>query len=315
MPPWSTPPAPMMSCSRSATAWSCTTRRLADAGRAGDYGSGAADARKKPEATDSTDEHKDTRAESRRRTPTSLPGAGRDSTGIVTFLVGVLIAAYLFLTNPDPKSFEAYNFINTGLCLWVPLMTILFVLRQEPSQFGLARGDRKLGLKWALIAWAVMLLPVVYFAHRADVQELLPERTAALLDLTGFGNTTVFDGLHVNLKALLYYELAMGFYMFCWEFFFRGFLLFGLQKSPLGTWGAVIVQALLFMLLHWAWKTTITRLSRAGSAVGAAGRPDPGRPCHSHALVHLRLSGALGDFADSGPVLAGPVYISSFWVK
>ena len=44
----------------------------------------------------------------------------------------------------------------------------------------------------------------------------------------------------------------MGFYMFCWEFFFRGFLLFGLQKSRLGSWGAVIVQALLFALLHWS---------------------------------------------------------------
>ena len=44
----------------------------------------------------------------------------------------------------------------------------------------------------------------------------------------------------------------MGFYMFCWEFFFRGFLLFGLQKSRSGSWGAVILQALPFTLLHWS---------------------------------------------------------------
>ncbi len=195
-----------------------------------------------------------TRAPKASQESDKMAGRGQNSTGIVTFLVGALIAAYLFLTNPDPKPFEAYNFINTGLCLWVPLMVILFGLKQEPGQFGLARGDRKLGLKWALIAWAVMLLPVVYFAHRADVQSYYLNGRLRYWDLTGFGNTTVFDSLRVNLKALLYYELAMGFYMFCWEFFFRGFLLFGLQKSPLGTWGAVIVQALLFMLLHWAWK-------------------------------------------------------------
>jgi len=69
--------------------------------------------------------------------------------------------------------------------------------------------------------------------------------------LAGVG--PVFFMQHVNLKALLYYELAMGFYMFCWEFFFRGFLLFGLQKSILKTWGAVIVQALIFALLHWSY--------------------------------------------------------------
>ncbi len=181
-------------------------------------------------------------------------GAGRKdgaSTGIVTFAVGVVIAAYLFLTNPDPKSFEAYNFINTGLCLWVPLMTILFGLRQEPSQFGLTRGDRRLGLKWVLIAWVGMILPLVYYSHLAAARQFYLQGRLENSYLSGLG--VVFDGLRVNYKALVYFELATGFYMFCWEFFFRGFLLFGLQKTFLRTWGAVIVQALLFMLLHWVW--------------------------------------------------------------
>ena len=176
---------------------------------------------------------------------------GGGPTALITFLVGAAIVAYLFLTNPDPKSFEAYNFINTGLCLWLPLLVILFVLRQEPNQFGLTRGDQRFGLKWALIAWIAMILPIVYFAHRADVQQYYLHGRLSTWELSGVG--FVFnDGNRVNLKALLYYELGMGFYMFCWEFFFRGFLLFGLQKSRLGAWGAVIVQALLFMLIHWS---------------------------------------------------------------
>ncbi|MDQ2686514.1 MAG: CPBP family intramembrane metalloprotease [Armatimonadota bacterium] len=178
-------------------------------------------------------------------------GKGGGPTALVTFLVGAAIVAYLFFTNPDPKSFEAYNFINTGLCLWLPLLVILFALRQEPSQFGLTRGDQRFGLKWALIAWIAMILPIVYFAHRADVQQYYLQGRLRTWELSGVGY--VFnDGNRVNLKALLYYELGMGFYMFCWEFFFRGFLLFGLQKSRLGAWGAIIVQALLFMLIHWS---------------------------------------------------------------
>jgi len=174
------------------------------------------------------------------------------STGIVVFLLGALIVAYLFVTNADAKSFETYNFINMGLCLWLPLFTVLLVLRQEPDQFGLTRGDWKLGQKWALWAWVAMLLPVAYFAHRADVQSYYLQGRLSCWALAGLG--VVFDGVRVNLKALLYYELAMGFYMFGWEFFFRGFLLFGLQKTALRAGGAVIVQALLFALLHWSWK-------------------------------------------------------------
>lgn len=49
--------------------------------------------------------------------------------------------------------------------------------------------------------------------------------------------------------ALLQYELAMGVYMFCWEFFFRGFMLFGLARS-LGPVAAIVVQCYPFFLLH-----------------------------------------------------------------
>ena len=191
------------------------------------------------------------------RTENDKGGAGKGedgATGIVTFLIGALIAAYLFFTNPDEKAPEAYWFINTGLCLWLPLVTILVVLKSEPSQFGLTRGDRRLGLKWtwiSLLAMALVLAVVVSIPnlHQQFQQQYLYGRLSRYLSGVG----PVFFNNHVNFKALLYYEMAMGFYMFCWEFFFRGFLLFGLQKSRLGAWGAVIVQALLFALLHWSY--------------------------------------------------------------
>jgi len=190
--------------------------------------------------------------------PDKAASRGGGLAGTVVFLTGALVVAYLFLTNPDPKSFEAYRFINTGLCLWLPLIVILFVLHGEPGQFGLARGDWRLGQKWALIAWIAMLLPIAYYAQRGGGQQYYLNGVLRG-DLAGTG--PVFDGLHVHLKALVYYEMAMGFYMFCWEFFFRGFLLFGLQRTRLGTGGAVIVQALLFMLLHWSWQAHASKPS------------------------------------------------------
>ncbi len=180
--------------------------------------------------------------------------SGDGATGAVTFLVGLLVAAYLFWTNPDPKSPEAYWYINTALCLWVPLVVILLFLKQEPSQFGMTRGDRRLGLRWTLIAWIGMVLILAAVVSiptlRGQFQgQYLYGRLSNPLSNVG----PVFFLGHVNLKALVYYEMFMGFYMFCWEFFFRGFLLFGLQKTFLKTWGAVIVQALIFALLHWSY--------------------------------------------------------------
>jgi membrane protease YdiL (CAAX protease family) len=54
-----------------------------------------------------------------------------------------------------------------------------------------------------------------------------------------------------DLGQLVAYELAMGVYMFCWEFFFRGYLLFGLART-LGPTASILVQAYPFFILHQA---------------------------------------------------------------
>lgn len=52
-----------------------------------------------------------------------------------------------------------------------------------------------------------------------------------------------------DVLALLQYQLAIGVYMFCWEFLFRGFMLFGFVRW-LGPLGAILLQAYPFFLLH-----------------------------------------------------------------
>jgi membrane protease YdiL (CAAX protease family) len=53
----------------------------------------------------------------------------------------------------------------------------------------------------------------------------------------------------VSALALVQYQIAMGVYMFCWEFLFRGFMLFGVART-LGPWPAILLQASPFFLLH-----------------------------------------------------------------
>jgi membrane protease YdiL (CAAX protease family) len=61
------------------------------------------------------------------------------------------------------------------------------------------------------------------------------------------------NGGQISPVSLLYYEVVMGLYFFCWEFFFRGFLLFGFAKGKrVGLLAAIILQTIPFTLLHWS---------------------------------------------------------------
>jgi membrane protease YdiL (CAAX protease family) len=196
-------------------------------------------------------------------------GRGNDVvTGIVTFMVAAVVTAYLFVTNADLKEKESYWLINNCLCLWVPLFTIQVVLRQEPAQFGMQRGDARFGFRTAAALWLGMLIVCLLLMYaggsripylhriRHDFQHYYLYNNLSVT-LAGVGQVNSFGG--INWKALVYYELAMGFYMYCWEFFFRGFLLFGLMRTKLGVWGAVIIQAIPFTLLHWSYNPAASK--------------------------------------------------------
>ncbi len=54
---------------------------------------------------------------------------------------------------------------------------------------------------------------------------------------------------HGDVWALVQYQLAIGGFMFAWEFFFRGFMLFGFART-IGPFAAILLQAYPFFLLH-----------------------------------------------------------------
>jgi len=193
-------------------------------------------------------------------------GAGPLATGLVTFLIGTAVVWYLFVTNGQNEDKEVYWFVNTGLCLWPALMAILFLLRHEPSDYGLQRGDARFGLRVSLALWIGM---VFVAAIASNIPQFRNYYLNNMLGAWLHGVGPVYDGFHVHMSALVYYELAMGFYMFCWEFFFRGFLLFGFEKTNLGPVGAVILQTIPFVLLHWSYNAHASKPSPEvlGSAI------------------------------------------------
>jgi hypothetical protein len=128
---------------------------------------------------------------------------------------------------------EPFLVFNAMTLLWLPLLFTWGVLREEPATLGFTRGDWRAVGHWVALA-AVGMLAVVAVAGRAPAfQEMYPLRAL----------------VREEPRYLLYYELSYGFYFFCWEWFFRGFLLFGLARG-VGRW-AILIQAVPFGFLHW----------------------------------------------------------------
>lgn len=67
-----------------------------------------------------------------------------------------------------------------------------------------------------------------------------------------------------SVGGLVSYQIGNGFYMAAWEWFFRGFLLFGIYRYW-GTIPAILLQAYPFMIMH----KTKPELEMAASFVGA----------------------------------------------
>jgi membrane protease YdiL (CAAX protease family) len=128
---------------------------------------------------------------------------------------------------------ERFLVVNAILLLWLPLLVVLGLLRLPVEQFGMAPGNGRRGWALAGLGFAVMLPAVIVVAHQKVFQETYPIRQL----------------IRDQHSMLLYWELTYGFYFFFWEWFFRGFLLFGLRRGF--GWHALWLQAIPFGLMHW----------------------------------------------------------------
>ena len=100
--------------------------------------------------------------------------------------------------------------------------------------YGWRWNDWRKHLKLALILWAVMLPFLIFFSRDPSARDsyalYLPPTTNAL--------------------QWAYLLASLVVYMFCWEWFFRGFALFGMAQG----WGAIVaigVQTIGFGLAHY----------------------------------------------------------------
>ncbi|HVP35957.1 MAG TPA: type II CAAX endopeptidase family protein [Terriglobales bacterium] len=123
---------------------------------------------------------------------------------------------------------------SVGLLILVPFALIKFVFKEKLSDYGLKKGDFKFGMISFLILFPLIALAMILPSSR------MPQFRAEypLFALAGKA-----------FSLVLLYELLYGFYYISWEFFFRGYLLFGL-KDIFGEWNAILIQTLPSVLMH-----------------------------------------------------------------
>ncbi|MBC8101025.1 MAG: CPBP family intramembrane metalloprotease [Cytophagales bacterium] len=170
-----------------------------------------------------------------------------------TLVIGIVVAGFLYWKNHYTRmGFEEYYLLNNSLLLWIPLCFILLCLRRDASEFGMTPGDLKKGARLALIGFLLFIPVLLFIAPTPAPQNYyignsLSQSGAIFGVRPGPGGG--FSGGTIDWGRLVFHESVFGFYMFCWEWFFRGFLLFGVRKA-LPDWFAVVFQALLFFALH-----------------------------------------------------------------
>lgn len=142
-------------------------------------------------------------------------------------IVVITVASTLLLTLDEYHNFTGFRELD-GLFIYLlmPLLIILFVHRKSPKEFGFQIGDWKTGL--GLTGLVILVsIPILWFTAKGDqnMQKYYSSRLGPTLPLLAF----------IDLLS--------------WEFFFRGWILFGYARK-FGD-NALWLQAVPFAIAHF----------------------------------------------------------------
>jgi hypothetical protein len=163
----------------------------------------------------------------------------------VFILVSVAVITFLSIAFGSPSFYydhfgtdklnsRIYWFLADGVIMFlVPAILIKTVLREKLSDFGFKLGDVRFGMTTSLIFLAVMLVVVFIVSGTKEFLSAYPQ-----------GGKKAGE----SIPTFMLYELCILVYMLGWEFFWRGYMLFGLK--PKFGYYSVFIQMIPFFILH-----------------------------------------------------------------
>ena len=154
-------------------------------------------------------------------------------TAPVTAIVGLIILAALFRFGRTEAFGDRYLLVNMLGLFLAPMLVIFLVFRSDPGEFGFSLGDSRRVARFTVILYLLTLLPLILASQMKSFQQHYP----------------ISRDASASVGTFLYFEATYGMCLLCREFFFRGFLLFGLARA-IG-WGAIFFQAAGYGLMHY----------------------------------------------------------------
>jgi membrane protease YdiL (CAAX protease family) len=137
-------------------------------------------------------------------------------------------------SNPNVYKYEfLYWFASDFVTLFIiPVLIIKIILKENIKDYGIRIGDYSAGLKLMFLILIIMI-PIIWFVTAQQ----------------GFSLTyPLLVQARDSWPVFILFETGILFYLFSWEFIWRGFMLFGL-KEKFGYY-AVIIQMIPFLILH-----------------------------------------------------------------
>ena len=176
-------------------------------------------------------------------------GKNKRFVSICVGLIGAATTVALLKFNQSATSYNQYIVGNLIGLFFVPMLTIMLIFRENPDNFGFNLGSWRRIWILLIFLFGVLLPLMLIVSHWQGFQGYYPLFRWYPEFALAFQNYPRVSPVDTAPWLMLYAEVSYGMYMFCWEFFFRGFLLFGLNRSF--GWWAVLLQAIAFGLLHY----------------------------------------------------------------
>jgi membrane protease YdiL (CAAX protease family) len=127
-----------------------------------------------------------------------------------------------------------YEYLTAFLLMfWVPYFVVKIIFKQKLCDFGFQTGNVRFGIRFVLICIPILIWSAYVGSANSAMQAEYP------LAKSTMGHLDLF--LTVESFYLLYY--------LSWEFFFRGFMLFGLEKR-FGSLAAILIQTIPSAIVH-----------------------------------------------------------------
>jgi membrane protease YdiL (CAAX protease family) len=153
--------------------------------------------------------------------------------GTKTFYLVHLAPAFSLFGNDELTS-ALYTFSSSLILLGLfPALMIRFVFHEPLSLYGVRLGDWRLGLK-AFLILAPAMMALTFPSSRME---------------SFTAEYPLYKGAGASPSNFMFYSLVYLAHYLGWEFFFRGYMQFGLRNG-LGDWNAILIQTLASCLVH-----------------------------------------------------------------